>query len=236
MNEAAKSSLDIAISQLCTVGIFFCMRSCEYSETPRHEERKTKILCIKNIRFFNNNSEVDHSSQILEDSSSVSVTFEDQKNREKFETITMYTNDDKVLNPVRAWSNIVKRVLSYPKASKNSQVNLFLLDNKHFHISSKNVLTALRSTVRTIGSKELGFSHSEIGTHSLRSGGAMALYLGGCGEAAIKLTGRWKSDSFMKYIRKQVQQFSIDFSSKMMRVEHFSHVPEYKYSDSPTQK
>jgi hypothetical protein len=39
------------------------------------------------------------------------------------------------------------------------------------------------------------------GTHSLRSGGATALFEAGCTDSTIKLQGRWFSDCFQRYIR-----------------------------------
>jgi hypothetical protein len=49
------SDLDAAIADLMTLDFFFCMRSCEYSEVQG--ERRTKLLCVKNLRFFNKNSQ-----------------------------------------------------------------------------------------------------------------------------------------------------------------------------------
>ena len=72
----------------------------------------------------------------------------------------------------------------------------------------------------------LGFISKEVGTHSIRSGGAMALCLAKVETYIIKIIGRWKSDSFMKYIRKQVQQFTSGITERMVQIEHFNHVPK----------
>ena len=72
----------------------------------------------------------------------------------------------------------------------------------------------------------LGFSGDDVGTHSIRAGGATTMVLAKVDTYVIKLQGRWKSDAFMKYIRKQVQQFSSDISDKMILKEHFNHVPK----------
>ena len=42
----------------------------------------------------------------------------------------------------------------------------------------------------------------------------------------IKLIGRWKSDAFLCYIRKQVKEFTFDVSTQMIRNKHFSHIPQ----------
>jgi hypothetical protein len=40
----------------------------------------------------------------------------------------------------------------------------------------------------------------------------------------MMLIGRWSYTAFLKYIRKQVQEFSQGISSKMMDVQSFKHV------------
>ena len=71
----------------------------------------------------------------------------------------------------------------------------------------------------------MGYVPDEIGTHSLRSGAAMAMYLNQVPVFTIMLIGRWKSDAFLKYIRRQVQQFSSGVSARMIRTPHFFTVP-----------
>ena len=52
----------------------------------------------------------------------------------------------------------------------------------------------------------------------------MALYLAGVPVFSIMLVGRWSSTAFLKYIRKQVQEFLQGISSKMIEVQSFDHV------------
>ena len=65
----------------------------------------------------------------------------------------------------------------------------------------------------------------EVGTHFIRSGRAMTMKLANVATYTIKLIGRWKSDSFLKYIRKRVKEFSLDISDRMIEHGHFSHIP-----------
>ena len=231
LHSSSKSELDKAIAQLCTGAIFFCLRSCEYLKVPQQEDRKTKLLRIRNVRFFKCGKNVTHSSPSLSSSDIVSITFEDQKNREKFDTVNLHRSEDEVLCPVKAWASTIKRLWSYPKTSKNTPVNLFLSKNKLYEISSKKIIDTLQKAVTEIGEKSLGFKKEEIGTHSIRSGGAMAMYLAKIQIFSIKMIGRWKSDAFLRYIRKQVQQFTENISDRMVLQEKFSHIPEFNASD-----
>ena len=86
---------------------------------------------------------------------------------------------------------------------------------------------ALRAAASVIGESALGFKVSDIGAHSIRSGSAMAMYLDDVPVYTIMLIGRWSSDAFLRYIRKQVEQFSHNVSRHMIKNQHFSHVPDY---------
>jgi len=73
----------------------------------------------------------------------------------------------------------------------------------------------------TLGEDELGFSPDQVGLHSARSGAAMAMYLAGVPVVKIMLLGRWSSDAFLRYIRRQVKEFSGGVSQKMISNERF---------------
>ena len=49
----------------------------------------------------------------------------------------------------------------------------------------------------------------------------MAMYLAGVPAFTIMLIGRWSSDAFLRYIRRQVQEFSAGVSSKMVLTNEF---------------
>ena len=73
----------------------------------------------------------------------------------------------------------------------------------------------LRSVGRLVTVENLGYSVNEIGTHYVCSGAAMSLFLGGVQTFSIMMIGRWSSDAFLKYIRKQVEQFTHNSSKQM---------------------
>ena len=55
LEELAKrqvSELDHPLTQLTISAGFFACRSCEYSRVPRRDQKRTKLLCLRNIRFF----------------------------------------------------------------------------------------------------------------------------------------------------------------------------------------
>jgi hypothetical protein len=92
-------------------------------------------------------------------------------------------------------------------------------------------LKRLRLATTAVGAASLGFTAKEIGLHSARSGAAMAMYLAHVPVFTIMLLGRWSSDAFLRYIRKQVKEFSNGISSKMIQNEHFFTVPSCSAED-----
>ncbi len=86
------SRLTSAIGDLTTMVLFFAMRSCEYLtvDMKKDESRKTKRIRIRNIRFFIDRRQIPNTSPQIHNATSVSITFEFQKNRLNFITITMH--------------------------------------------------------------------------------------------------------------------------------------------------
>jgi hypothetical protein len=79
-----------AIAESIIGAYLFAMRSCEYSKTCFDEESKrTKILRVRNIRFFLNKRLIQHSDRRILIADWVSITFEWQKSEERHETVSM---------------------------------------------------------------------------------------------------------------------------------------------------
>ena len=220
----ASTPQEKALARLAIGAFFFALRSCEYLHVKG--ERKTKLLCVENIRFFHNGRLIPHSSPDLASSSVVSITFLSQKTDLKNQTVTMYRTNDALLCPVRAWAGIIQSILQSPTGSPTSTVNtLRLPSGQTIRLDAKPMITLIRSAATLIGEDKLGFPASELGTHSIRSGAAMAMCLEGVETFQIKLIGRWSSDAFLRYIRKQVMEFAQNVSGRMIRTPDFYSIP-----------
>jgi hypothetical protein len=193
----ALSRMDKARCELFIGAFFFAMCSCEYLSVS--DQRKTKLLVFRNIRFFIGKRRAHHDDKNLHLSTSVSITFEEQKRGSKNDTITHHCTNDPLLCPVKIWARIIKRLISYPSTTSETPVN----------------------AADSLGPDKLGYTSDQIGLHSARSGAAMAMYLAGVPVFTIMLLGRWSSGAFLRYIRKEVQEFSNSVSSKMIKSENF---------------
>ena len=72
-----------------------------------------------------------------------------------------------------------------------------------------------------MGEENLGFGKDDVGLHSIRSGGAMAMFLSGTSVIVIQRVGRWSSEAFLEYIRDQVETFTLHVSKNMIQYEQF---------------
>ena len=227
---------DIVACQLAIGAFFFAMRSTEYLKTATPAAKKrTKLLCLKNIRFFYRGAQIkERDLKVMSRADTVSITFEFQKNNERNETITMHRTGDNLLCPVIAWAKIVARIINYSWSSEETPVNYYEGpdDDKIYQFTASRMQKKLRKACDSLGEERLGFNSSDIGTHSIRSGAAMALYLGKVPTFSIMMIGRWSSDAFLRYIRKQVEQFTFNASKSMLECEDFFTTPDYRPSIS----
>ena len=117
---------------------------------------------------------------MIEYATYVAITFEFLKKGERNDTFTQLDTDHSFLSLARIWAATVLRIRSYPGANNDTLVSAVQRNNRIQHVTSAQMSNALRDTVSTIGEETLGFKSTEIGTHSLRSGAAMDMFLGEC--------------------------------------------------------
>lgn len=185
------------------------------------------MLRLKSIKFRFKGKIIHHNSKSLTAADIVMITFEFQKNDWRSQTVHMFKTKDKLLNPVRAWALTVQRIRSTVKNfNDETKVCTFVMGNDEFLLTGDLVRTKLRAVVEIMGEATLGFSKDDIGLHSIRAGGAMAMFLSGVSEIIIQRIGRWSSFAFLEYIREQVECFTAGVSQKMLKFESFYHLNE----------
>jgi hypothetical protein len=172
----------------------------------------------------------------LQDADTVSVTYRTQKNGDRGVTVTQHRTEgdsDSVLCPVRAFASLVTRVREYNLKGRTKwtsvgdrPINLVMAGEQVHLISSNQILNHLRAGALLYGEERLGFAISSIGTHSLRSGAATAMFIAGVPTETIQLIGRWKSQAFLRYIRIQVQQLTQGVASGMIEHPNFFTIGE----------
>ncbi len=232
MWELAETPKEKHLARLAIGAFYHAMRSCEYLKVQG--ERRTKVLCLHNLRFFRGLRELSHDDPDLPYADAISITFNHQKTDVRDATITMYRTGRTILCPVRAWAAIVQSIKNLPGSTKNTPVcSLFqpatqpTPDNpgKFVQVTGKEMTTLIRKAVADMGTDRLGFTPEECGTHSIRSAAAMAMHMAGVPVYTIMLIGRWSSDAFLVYLRTQVMQFTQHISVRMTKHSDFYNVP-----------
>ena len=226
------------MADLAVGAFFFAMRSCEYLDVP--VRGKTKQLLVRNIRFYDRRkNELSQRDPGLENLAEfVTVTFEDQKNNNKMQTRSQQRTNDATLCPCIRWARVVARILKDPNATVDSPVNIFVdptatsEKERTRRITQENLRTFLRVTAAMMGEKAAGYRPEEIGTHSIRAGAAMALFLADHSTYKIMILGRWSSTAFLAYIRPQVMEWTSGMSLAMTQNNHFFHAPD-AHSSAP---
>ena len=203
------------------------MRSCEYS---RVENRGiTKLLQVQDVTFFRSTLQQIHHSDLHKiEATFVTITFHQQKNDKKGESRTQQITSDSILCPVKTWKFIITSILSDPKLSDKATVNTVPLqksESNHILLSQENTNVTLRSTCAMKEHNFFGYHHKDLGSHSLRSGAAMALFLAKEDVHRIMIIGRWSSDAFLAYIRPQIQEWTSGMSISMIQNDNFHNEP-----------
>jgi hypothetical protein len=209
------------------------MRSCKYLKVKTAKQRRNKIVHICNISFITGTKQLSHDHPQLKYANSIAITFKHQKKDEKTDTITLMASEDAILCPVRAEAAIVKRIKKYPGTTSNSPISMYSNNGIIDQVTSDHMINALRDAVGGIEETCLGIKKEDVGTHLIRSDAAMTMYLGECPVFMIMLIGRWSSNAFLRYIIKEVMEFSQNVAKRMLACQNFRHIPDIHTQVAP---
>jgi hypothetical protein len=152
------------------------------------------------------------------------ITFEYQKRDERNDTVTQWHTGDSTYCPVVVGAAVVRR-LEAMGASESDFIYKFKVDDGRTRdFDSVTALRMLRGFISSVDFKGLSLNPKRNGLHFLCLLAAMAMYLNGVPVYTIMLLGRWSSDTFLRYIRKQVESFGSGVLSKMIVTSYFLHV------------
>ena len=141
----------------------------------------------------------------------------------------LFCTNDNIMCPVLQAATLVQRLRQDKRTTNNTTVNTFVSTLCQVsNVTSVDVRRALRAAALILGEEKLGFKQSKIGSHSLFSGVAMVMHLAQIPVYTIMIIGRWSSDAFLCYVRKQVSQFSQNIAKRMFHTQSFLHVPNNK--------
>ena len=217
----AVNTRDKFVENLLAGAFFFACRSCEYVKTAGTP--RTQILLASDIRFFRiTEGSVRQVEVTATDMDAVQIRFRIQKNLSAEDMITQQKSGDK-LCPVAAWAFVCRHL-----KSEHGTLNGIAVNEYGGHggpITYKDIDKVIRAAYDILLSDRDSLSGADFGTHSVRCGAALAMYLSGTPVVDIMLQGRWSSDAFLVYIKRQVMELSVGVSSKMVEMDDFTVLP-----------
>jgi len=207
-----------AIGELTLIAFYFLLRVGEYTYHGKGI-RRTQQFRLCDLKFFTKGHQIQPGqlptlAGIID---LVSMTIDNQKNGHQGQTLSHHAlTDNNLCCPVRA---LVSCTLDMIKdgAQQDTLICAFRESPTMAwqHVRSKDMVKAVKDAVKIKKTKDNGFVESKVGSHSLRAGGAMALYITKHSVIEIQWAGRWTSMTVMEYIHGQLDVVSKGLTQAM---------------------
>jgi hypothetical protein len=213
------------LADLATIAFFFLCRPGEYARAAHHEGRSSPFR-LADITFFDpNGRRLPAATASLHDVSTavqVQLTYTDQKNAVRGETVGHRRSGDTATCPVLALSRRVRYLRQFRQAADTPIYTV--CSGPTAAITTKHVTDFLRSAAARV-EHLTGIPADKIQAYSLRSGGATALLCSGCDPLIVQLLGRWRSDAMLRYLRAMAQPVVQDAATQMLQHGEYTFGP-----------
>ena len=221
------SSYHRAVADLVIIAFFYLLRVGEYTVSSRKDRKKKRTVPLrtKDVTLWKGDRPLAHSAPLatLLMATSATIKLENTKNGTKNATVHHGAQGGPVC-PVAA---LAQRVHAAHQLDPSGNANLGTATNRKGWtavVLDKDINVAVRWAAWKDGLFEKGYSKSRVSSHSLRSGGAMALKLNRETDSTIKIMGRWSSNTFITYIHSQIGALTAGLSIKIAREIMFHNV------------
>jgi hypothetical protein len=185
------------------LGFFFLLRSAEYLTIDG--ARQSYCLQVGDVQVFDmdNRATINHNHAYR-----VRVHLRGSKTDQYGEGATR--------SLVRARGAAIRPVLAALLLLQNAHRLGLSAQDPLCSISSRKVLSGktVTAALRLVAAAS-GTDAATLSTHSLRVGGATALFQGGADENSIKFQGRWRSNAYTRYTR-PAETFGQHLTTKML--------------------
>ncbi len=220
---------------LAIVGFYFLCRPGEYAASRSGDQGRSSPFHLQDVSFRTGAGRYLAASKCsLNDvwsGTKAVLTYTDQKNAVRGESIGHSLSGDPWLCPVRA----LQRLVSYHKDRYSPPdtplYTYYDIYNNKPEVTTSIITYYLRSAAATV-QQHTGVSPTKIQAYGLRSGGATTLLCAGVGETVVELVGRWKSDAMRRYLRAHAHNITTEHAKLMLQHGHFTF--DTNASDSPT--
>jgi hypothetical protein len=233
------NQLDRAIGDLSLIAFYYLLRVGEYTiKNRRNDTKQTVQFRLKDVTFFKRDRlgalhqiSRQAKSSLLLSADSATLKLENQKNGWKGVCVHQEANGEREACPVRALGRQFVHIRHYT-LNHDTPLSAFFVGNNRFDVTDNDIRASLKQAARFLDyPSSKGIPVECVDTHSLRSGGANALSLSGYSDRQIQKMGRWRSATFLEYIRENFSCFSRGMSRKMKTKFNFVNVTGGAYTD-----
>jgi hypothetical protein len=221
MGHSPNKRLQVA-ANLVVLAFFFLLRVGEY--TKSRDKRQTVPLRKQDIKLWVSGMIIPNDAplDILKMADAVTICLENQKNGHKNATLHHTCSGDATLNPVQAAAYLLNELRGLPPSTP---IGSFMdLNNNLQQVTSAEIRSAVQLGAHYDNLVAQGYTLSRIGTHSIRSGGAMHLKLAGYDNDIIQKLGRWSSNTYLTYIQSQIGQLTAGVARRMASIALRFHI------------
>ena len=222
-HEAAKRE---AAADLINIAFYYLLRVGEYTK-PKSHRTNTIPIRVADITFRNHHGhKIPHTAplQTLLQAAEATIWIPNQKKGTKGECIHHQCTGTPH-SPIKSLARRIHHILSHGGTGSTGLYYYQCPFNTGWQaITSHYINTTLKRAAADTNLYQLGYTPSDVSSHSLRAGGAMAMHLNGIDITTIMKIGRWKSITFLNYIHEQISAFTTGVSIKMSTNIPFRHI------------
>jgi len=221
--RTTNDAFDLAIADMSTVGWYYLCRPGEH--TSSSEDARSVPFRLCDVVFYQGSRRLPSTAAFVElhTASFCLLTYSEQKNAVKGETIGHGRTRDPYLGPVKALARRVEHLRRH-NCPPETPLHTVLVGSRVRHVRSSDITAALRRSAAVL-LPLTGIHPQEISARGLRSGGAMGLLCARIDSDIIRLVGRWRSDEMFRYLHAQAYPLMHTFAQQMTLHGNFSLAP-----------
>ena len=214
-----------AVADLCIIALFYLLRVGEYTTPAPSAQRKKRTIALRkcDIRLWNNGTLMHTNAPLatLLTADSATICIANTKNGMK-NAVVYHEAIGCVLCPVAA---LAQRLDNIKHGNQTCPIStVFHKTKQPTRVSDRDITIAVRWGAVVDGLLSRGYTLRRVSSHSLRSGGAMALKLAGESSDTIMRVGRWTSNTYMMYIHAQIGALAKGLAWRMSKHHTFHNV------------
>jgi len=205
-----------AIGELSLMAFYFLLCVGEYTQATTQCSTRTQAFRLQDVKFYKNQAPITFKDLLANPClpDLVRLKIDNQKNGRRGQIISHHAISIDCC-PVKA---VAARVCALLVAGAAPATLICAYQpspqSPLLYISNDNIVTAVRTAIKHSRVTK-DYDPEGVGSHSLRAGGAMALFQSGADATTIMKLGRWTSTAFMSYLHEQVDVLSRGAANRM---------------------